>query len=61
MRKFEYVFDSIDDFDWAICVNLANITRMNEAILDKGSICLFFVLEVSLESILASETDFTLR
>ena len=60
VRKFEYVFDPIDDFYWAICVNLANITRMNEAILVKSSVCLFFVFEVSLESILASEADFTL-
>ena len=61
VRKFEYVFDSVDNFYWTICVNLANITRMDEAILVKSSVCLFFVFEVSLESILASETDFTLR
>ena len=60
MRKFEYVFNPIDDFYWAICVNLANIACMNEAILVKGSVCLFFIFEVSLESILTSEADFTL-
>ena len=59
--KFEYVFDSIDNFYWAICVNLADITRVNEAILVKGSICLFFVFEIPLERILASEADFALR
>ena len=58
--KFEYVFDPIDNFYWAICVNLADITRVNEAILVKGSVCLFFVFEIPLERILASETDFAL-
>ena len=61
VRKFEYVFDPIDNFYWAICVNLADIARVNEAILVKGSVCLFFVFEIPLERILASEADFALR
>lgn len=61
LTEFDQILFSINDLQATLCVNQANVSRAKPAIFRKSFLCVFLVLVVALEDILATNEDFTSR